>query len=76
MPSIGLGLASEKFASTFYALTGFHGLHVVAGVIVLGALLARRRAQARALEVAALYWHFVDLAWAPIFTFVYLLPAR
>jgi cytochrome c oxidase subunit III len=70
-----MGFASDLFASTFYALTGFHGLHVLAGVVALIFML-RRSATARAVEVMALYWHFVDLAWMPIFTFVYLLPAR
>ncbi|HVV52951.1 MAG TPA: heme-copper oxidase subunit III [Polyangia bacterium] len=65
----------DLFAGTFYALTGYHGLHVLAGVICLLAL-ALGGARARALEVAALYWQFVDLAWMPIFTFLYLMPAR
>ena len=74
-----MGLTTDIFASTFYAITGYHGLHVLAGVIVLGALLvrsARAPLGANVIEVAALFWHFVDLAWVPIFTFVYLLPAR
>jgi len=71
-----LGLADGAFASTFYALTGFHGAHVLAGVVFLGALLVGRVTAPRVLEVAALFWHFVDLAWVPIFSFVYLLPTR
>jgi heme/copper-type cytochrome/quinol oxidase subunit 3 len=65
----------DLYGETFYALTGYHGLHVAAGVVGL-LVLALRGAQPRSLEVAALYWQFVDLAWMPIFTFVYLLPAR
>ncbi len=65
----------DLYAGTFYALTGYHGLHVAAGVVCL-LVLALRGARPRALEVAALYWQFVDLAWMPIFTFLYLLPAR
>jgi heme/copper-type cytochrome/quinol oxidase subunit 3 len=72
----GMGLARDTFASTFYALTGYHGLHVLAGVIILGTLLARRVTDPRTLELGALFWHFVDVAWVPIFTFVYLLPTR
>lgn len=68
-------LGSDLFASTFYALTGYHGLHVLAGVVCLSAVLLGR-AEQRTLEVVALYWHFVDLAWMPIFTFLYLLPTR
>ena len=70
-----MGLAANLGASTFYALTGYHALHVLAGVVALAALLARRGAAARGADVLALYWHFVDLAWMPIFTFVYLLPS-
>jgi heme/copper-type cytochrome/quinol oxidase subunit 3 len=71
----GVGFSSSLGASTFYALTGYHALHVLAGVLVL-AFMLRRAVTHRTLKVAALYWHFVDLAWMPIFTFVYLLPPR
>jgi cytochrome c oxidase subunit 3 len=67
-------LGADLFASTFYAVTGYHGLHVLAGVLILLGLLLAPRARARSLEVAAIFWHFVDLAWIPIFSFVYLLP--
>jgi heme/copper-type cytochrome/quinol oxidase subunit 3 len=66
--------SSDVFAGTFYAITGYHGLHVLVGVIVLMSLLLATRPRTRALEVAAVFWHFVDLAWIPIFSFVYLLP--
>jgi heme/copper-type cytochrome/quinol oxidase subunit 3 len=68
-------LGSGLYGGTFYALTGYHGLHVLAGVICLLAV-ALRGARPRTLEVVALYWHFVDLAWMPIFTFLYLMPTR
>ena len=70
-----MGLSTDLHASTFYALTGYHGLHVLVGVGALAWMLVRRSA-GRALGVMALYWHFVDLAWMPIFTFLYLVPAR
>lgn len=70
-----LRIGGDLFASTFYLLTGYHGLHVLAGVVCLSAVGLGRAGQ-RTLEVVALYWHFVDLAWMPIFTFVYLLPSR
>lgn len=70
-----LRLAGDPYASTFYALTGYHGLHVAAGLLALLGI-ALRGARPRSLEVVALYWHFVDLAWMPILTFVYLMPAR
>jgi cytochrome c oxidase subunit 3 len=65
---------TDLFAATFYAITGYHGLHVFVGVVVLMWLLLATRPRARALEVAAVFWHFVDFAWIPIFSFVYLLP--
>jgi heme/copper-type cytochrome/quinol oxidase subunit 3 len=74
-----MGLTTDVYASTFYAITGFHGLHVLAGLLILIGVSARgRRAPLwpSTLEVAALFWHFVDFAWVPIFTFLYLVPAR
>jgi heme/copper-type cytochrome/quinol oxidase subunit 3 len=68
-----MGLGADLFASTFYAVTGYHALHVLAGLVILLGVLVRR-SSARSLEVAALFWHFVDLAWIPIFTLLYLLP--
>jgi len=68
-------VASGLYGGTFYALTGYHGLHVAAGVVSLLAI-ALRGARPRSVEVVALYWQFVDLAWMPIFTFLYLMPAR
>jgi heme/copper-type cytochrome/quinol oxidase subunit 3 len=65
----------DLYGATFYALTGYHGLHVAAGVAWLLAALFGR-APGRTVEVGALYWQFVDLAWTPIFTFLYLVPAR
>ena len=64
-----LGLTADHAASLFYVLTGFHGLHVVAGIAVL--LGVSRRARPESLEVAALYWQFVDLVWIVIFAAVY-----
>ncbi len=68
-----------NFAATFFALTGFHGGHVSVGVIYnLVCYLAIRRGKLTAddgdfIEVAGLYWHFVDLIWILVFTFVYLI---
>lgn len=64
------------FSATFFVITGFHGLHVTAGVIYLATVLARalrRRYTADGVEVAGLYWHFVDLVWVFIFTLLYLI---
>jgi len=67
-----LGLSADQAASLFYVLTGFHGLHVAAGVAIL--LGVARRPAREPLEVVSLYWQFVDLIWIVIFTVIYLLP--
>src|SRR5712692_763205 len=76
LPEIGISFSSHLFATTFFVLTGFHGMHVTGGVIyntcVLSAV-SRGRYEAKHVEIAGLYWHFVDLVWILIFTFVYLL---
>jgi heme/copper-type cytochrome/quinol oxidase subunit 3 len=67
------------FGTTFYILTGFHGCHVLGGVIYLSCILLqglRGRYSATTwnpVEIVGLYWHFVDLVWILIFTFVYLI---
>jgi cytochrome c oxidase subunit 3 len=70
-----MGLTADLFASTFYLLTGFHGLHVLGGVIAIG-FVSRMKASTQAMETMALYWHFVDAAWMPIFSILYLWPGR
>jgi cytochrome c oxidase subunit 3 len=68
-----------QFGAYFFTLTGFHGLHVLSGVIYLG-IIARqvakgvydRRGSYANVEIAGLYWHFVDLIWVFIFTMFYL----
>jgi cytochrome c oxidase subunit I len=76
----GLTLQTNLFGSTFFTLTGFHGGHVTLGVVWLLTLLVlhlRGRLapkDAMKVEVAALYWHFVDIVWILIFTLVYLVP--
>ncbi len=64
------------FGAYFFLLTGFHGTHVLTGVVVLvttAARLASGRASGEGVEMAGLYWHFVDLVWVFIFTLFYLL---
>ena len=76
----GLTLQQNLFGSTFFVLTGFHGAHVSFGVLWLLSLLVldlRGRLGVRdavKVEVAGLYWHFVDIVWIVIFTLVYLIP--
>ncbi|HZL20496.1 MAG TPA: cytochrome c oxidase subunit I [Polyangia bacterium] len=74
----GLTVNSSLFASTFFTLTGFHGLHVTVGLLALGALIivafvdGARRRFTRAFHAVGLYWHFVDAVWVVVFTVVYL----
>lgn len=63
----GVGFGSDRAASIFFAATGWHGLHVVAGLLALA--LARRS------SAAALFWQFVDAMWIVLFTAFYLAPA-
>jgi heme/copper-type cytochrome/quinol oxidase subunit 3 len=81
---LGMGFASyahgtSLFSSTFFSITGFHGLHVLSGVIYLIVMfvMAYRgdfdKGDYNQLEIAGLFWHFVDLVWILVFTFVYLL---
>jgi len=63
------------FPATFFVTTGFHGGHVTSGVLYLlvkAVQAGRGRASAESIEVAGLYWHFVDLVWVFIFTLLYL----
>ena len=75
----GLKISTNLFGSTFFVLTGCHGLHVLVGVIWLTTLLilsARGKLgpeKAMNVEIAGLYWHFVDVVWIVIFTVVYLI---
>ena len=76
----GLGYTTNLFSSAFYSLTGFHGVHVTVGIIMLMSLfvmsLTGRLTEERAetVEIVGLYWHFVDIVWVLIFTIVYLIP--
>jgi len=81
--SEGLGLSqnpwgASQFGTTFFMTTGFHGCHVFAGVVYLSTILIRglrgsfSRTNYAPVETAGLYWHFVDLVWILVFTFVYL----
>ena len=75
----GLKLSSGIYGSTFYMLTGFHGMHVTLGAIMLTVMLLRALRghftpeRHFAFEAAAWYWHFVDVVWLGLFIFVYIL---
>lgn len=70
---------NNLFSSTFFMITGFHGLHVFSGVVYLIAQynLAYQgkydNGDYNNLEIVGLFWHFVDLVWILVFTFIYLL---
>ena len=76
----GLALKTSVFGSSFFVLTGIHGAHVTVGIIWLLSLWGlsmqnRLNVQhAERVEIAGLYWHFVDIVWIIIFTVVYLIP--
>ena len=75
----GLTLGTNLFGATFFTLTGFHGAHVTLGIVWLVSLLILgfkgRLGPATSLDVelAGLYWHFVDIVWIVIFTLLYLI---
>jgi len=75
----GNPLGATQFGSCFFMITGFHGLHVSAGVVYLTVVAHRvwsgfydRKGSYETVEIAGLYWHFVDLVWVFIFAFFYL----
>jgi cytochrome c oxidase subunit 3 len=76
----GLVFGRSHRATTFYAVTSFHGLHVFTGVVCLTITLFRALrgrydgGRYDGVEVVGLFWHFVDLVWILVFTFVYLIP--
>ncbi len=76
----GLSFTNNLFGSAFFTLTGFHGIHVTVGILMLLALLVvaqqgkLKQDRAETVELVGLYWHFVDVVWVLIFTIVYLIP--
>jgi heme/copper-type cytochrome/quinol oxidase subunit 3 len=76
----GLSLTTNLFGTTFFVLTGFHGVHVTVGILMLLSLVGMSAADrlpadaAFPVEMVGLYWHFVDIVWIVIFTVVYLIP--
>jgi cytochrome c oxidase subunit 3/cytochrome o ubiquinol oxidase subunit 3 len=76
----GMKISTNPAASAFFTLTGFHGMHVLVGVVMLLTLFLVSQRHGRLstrtgmnLEMVALYWHFVDIIWIVIFTVVYLI---
>ena len=78
--SLGYGLKTNLFANCFYLTTGFHGLHVLIGVCLILGVLWRSRREGHysdtkhvGIEMAEIYWHFVDIIWIVLFTLIYIL---
>jgi len=75
----GLRLDTNLFGTTFYVLTGFHGAHVTIGILILLSLFivslrgGIQQKDSLTIELAGLYWHFVDIVWIVIFTLIYLI---
>jgi cytochrome c oxidase subunit III len=80
--TLGFGLADGTFGTTFFTLTGFHGAHVLGGVIMLSVILYRAMsgqfsaAHHDAVEATSIYWHFVDVVWIALFSTLYIIPTR
>lgn len=76
----GVTVSSGIFTTSFFTLTGFHGLHVLVGLLILSVLLWLtilgdfRDPNSTVISSAGLYWHFVDAVWVVVFTVVYLGP--
>ena len=76
----GLGYSTNTWTSAFYTLTGFHGVHVSLGIVMLMSLWVAAhqgkltQKNAETVEIVGLYWHFVDIVWIFIFTVIYLIP--
>ena len=76
----GLGFTTNIFSSAFFTLTGFHGVHVTIGILMLVIMYVQSvrgrlpRENSEKLEIVGLYWHFVDVVWVVIFAVVYLIP--
>jgi cytochrome c oxidase subunit 3 len=74
---LGLTLGSGIYGSTFFMLTGFHGMHVTLGAIMLTVIAIRcmrghfKPEHHFGFEAVAWYWHFVDVVWLGLFLFVY-----
>ncbi|MNF26224.1 Quinol oxidase subunit 3 [compost metagenome] len=79
LSSLGLGMEHNTFFTLYWILTGFHFLHVLLGMLILGWLAERCRRRVygptncSALESGVLYWHMVDLVWVLLFPLVYVL---
>ena len=71
------GFTSGTFGGTFYLLTGFHGLHVATGILLMGLMLIKSfipgnyRGGEQGVQATSLFWHFVDVIWIMLFLLIY-----
>jgi cytochrome c oxidase subunit III len=78
--TLGYGLSTNLFSNLFYIMTGFHGLHVLLGVLMILGVVWRSRKPGHysdhkhtGVEMAEIYWHFVDIIWIVLFGLIYIL---
>jgi len=77
--TLDFGVSSSSYGSIYYTMTGFHGLHVLAGLFLLGAAAffvtgnASRERRTAGVEAVAFYWHFVDVVWVALFLTIFVL---
>jgi cytochrome c oxidase subunit 3 len=75
--SVHFAISTNAYGSTFFAMTGFHGLHVFAGLVIMLVILGRAATGAYSaeehagVEVATYYWHFVDVVWIALFSTIF-----
>jgi heme/copper-type cytochrome/quinol oxidase subunit 3 len=72
----GINMSQGLFGTTFFTLAGVHGLHIAAGLVVIGILAAGATRQFTAIRATALYWYFLTVVWLCIFGMVYLWSPR
>jgi cytochrome c oxidase subunit III len=76
---LDFSVSSHAYGTLFYTMTGFHGLHVLAGVLLMAVVLGRsaqgayRGGDVQGAEAAAYYWHFVDVVWIALYATLFLL---
>ena len=72
-------ISSHAYGSMFYLMTGFHGMHVIGGIVFMAAVIgviagrSSRAPSGQTVAVCSYYWHFVDVVWVAMFTTLYLL---
>ncbi|MCC5635665.1 heme-copper oxidase subunit III [Nostoc sp. CHAB 5844] len=78
--TLGYGMTANVFANCFYIMTGFHGLHVFVGLLLILGVLKRSQRPGHysatkhtGIEMAEIYWHFVDIIWIVLFSLLYIL---